>query len=177
MSFLETSKIQFPVTVIQRGFRIIVGIKCVNEIIGELRTPLLNPMLVKNTTLGRRHLSQRNGRELSNRTIRSESLRRPSKPTLYNPKLPSFHFLKPLIIYPLPEQFLEVRIMGPQKMGLDSCLIIWIIQPRQYIFNFLQCFPNIAIVFPLVMFFRLRGHDPFPYMMESEILKQVGFGS
>src|SRR5271156_3181151 len=149
-----------------------------NEIASDSRTPLLNPMLVKNTTLRRRHLSQRNGRELSNGTIRSEFLPRSSKPTLYNPKLPSLHFLKPLLIYPLSEQFLEMPIMGPHKMGLDICPRIWIIQPRQYIFfNFSQCFPNIPIVFPPIMFFRLRGHGFFCYMTESEILKQIGFGS
>jgi hypothetical protein len=177
VGFSKTSKIQFPVTSIQRGFGTMVGIQCMSEIIGELRTPLLNPMLVKNTTLQLRHLSQRNGRELSNRTIRSEFLWRSSEPTLYNPKLLPFHFLKPLVIYPLPKQFLKMPIMGPHKMGLDICPRLWIVQPRQYIFKFSQCLVNIPIVFPRIMFFCPRGFGSFPYMMESEILKQIGFGS
>lgn len=59
--------------------------------------------------------------------------------------------------------------MGPHEMGLDICSRFRMIQPRQYIFNFSQRFPNIPIVFPLLMFFRLRGDDSFPYIMESEI--------
>jgi hypothetical protein len=125
--FSETSKVQFTVTFIQRRFGTMVGIQCMNKIIGELGVSLLNPMLVKNTTLRRRHLSQRNGRELSNRTIRSEFLRRSSEPTLYNSKLLSLHFLKPLLIYPLPEQFLKMPIMGPHKISLNICPRIWII--------------------------------------------------
>jgi hypothetical protein len=175
--FSKTSQIQLTVTFVQLRLGITVGIQFTDKIVGELRTPLLNPMFVKSNTLRRRHPLQRNGREISNGTIRSKFLRSSTKPALYNSELPPLHFLKPILIYSLPEQLVAMSTVGPHKMGLDVCPGRWPIQVRQYIFNLLQCFTNITIVLPLIMFFCPCGHGLLRYVTESEILKQIGFRS